>query len=102
MAMRANTDSAAPRVGPTQPGDGPTNPDDALRTGALGTRHFSDQTQRRPFSIPTKASCYRRESPSNDEWNQPGWEEGVGEDANKYSKGENPATTLNGQPIRGT
>ncbi len=91
-------------IGPTQPvpGSEPPNPAEVLRTGALGTRHFSDQVQRRPFSIPTKAPCYRYEGISNDEFNQPGHEEGVGQDANKYSQGENPAVTKEGQPIRGT
>ena len=90
-------------IGPTQPvpGGEPPNPADSLRTGQLGTRHFADQVQRRPFSEPTKSFLHRYEGPSNEEFNVPPGEN-VGKDANKYSGGDNPETTSQGEPIRGT
>lgn len=101
-----------PSIGPTEPIEGsiPPNPADALRTGQLGTRHFSDQTERRPFSVPVRGMLHRAHGLSNDEFNQPtrnpenGQDcfESVGQDANRYSAGDNPSTTSEGQPIRGT
>src|SRR5580700_4158538 len=88
-------------IGPTEPieGSNPPNPAETLRTGQLGTRTFPQFVARRNFTIPTKSILHRDQGPSNDQFNQPGYEEGVGVDANKYSEGENPAITKEGVPI---